>query len=156
MAPPKYTPDKTTFQAWLAEGLTHQQMADRVFEQTGHRVTRAAISVALMSYGMTTPKPRYKDTIPWRVRTIHGKTYPVRMLRLLGKRRMSLDLTADDNRRLDTWLGELRTQQLIVAYDPDSDQGCHYIEAQHKDHDDPDLPIRKKQIHLNADQRTQR
>jgi hypothetical protein len=149
MAPPKYTPDKTTFQQWLAEGLTHQQMADRVFEQTGRRVTRAAITVALMSYGLTSTKPRYKETIPWRVKVDHAKTYPIRMLRLLGKRRAGVEMPEDDERLLDTWIDHLDREGLIVAYDPDDDLGVHYVDASYRDHDDDTLPIRKKTIHLS-------
>lgn len=149
MAPQKYTPDKTTFQAWLAEGLTHQQMADRVYEETGHRVTRAAVTVALMGYGLTTPKARYKETIPWRVRMDHAKSYPVRMLRYLGKRRMGVDLTEQEAKLLDTWLDHLANEGLIVAYDPEDDAGLHYIDASLRDHDDETLPIRKKTIHLS-------
>lgn len=149
MAPPKYTPDKTTFQQWLAEGLTHQQMADRVYEQTGHRVTRAAVTVALMSYGLTSTKPRYKDTIPWRVKVEHAKTYPIRMLRLLGKRRAGVELPEDDDRLLDGWLEHLDREGLIVAYDPDDDLGVHYVDVSYRDHEDDGIPIRKKTIHLS-------
>ena len=149
MAPQKYTPDKTTFQAWLAEGLTHQQMADRVYEQTGRRITRAAITVALMSYGLTSTKPRYKETIPWRVKVEHAKTYPIRMLRLLGKRRAGVELSEDDNRLLDTWIDHLIVENLIVAYDPDDDMGVHYVDAGYRDHEDIGIPIRKKTIHLS-------
>lgn len=148
MAPQKYTPDKATFKAWLTEGLTHQQMADRVFEQTGHRVTRAAITVALMGYGMTTPKPRYKETIPWRVKVDHAKTYPIRMLRYLGKRRMGTPLSEGEERLLDTWLQHLKNEHLIVAYDPDDDAGVHYVDAEFKDHGE-DIPIRIKTINLS-------
>lgn len=151
MAPPKYTPDKTTFERWLAEDPppTHQQMADRVFDQTGHRVTRAAISVALMSYGLTTPKHRYEDTLPWRVAVEHGRAYPARCLRLLGKRRRNLPLTPQEETLLNNWLADLDRDELIVAYDPGDDQGFHYISKTYKDHDE-DIPIRRKTLNLSG------
>ena len=149
MAPQKYTPDKTTFRQWLAEGLTHQQMADRVYEQTGRRVTRAAITVALMGYGLTSTKPRYKETVPWRVKVEHAKTYPIRMLRLLGKRRAGAELTEEENRLLDTWIDHLIVENLIVAYDPDDDMGVIYVDAGYRDHEDDGIPIRKKTVHLS-------
>lgn len=151
MAPPKYTPDKTTFQQWLAETPppTHQQMADRVFEQTGHRVSRAAITLALMTYGLTKTRPRYKDYLPWRVRTDHIKAYPARMLRLMGRRDAGGELTDKEQALLEAWLLTLANEDLIVAYDGEDETGFHYVDSRFKDHDDPGLPIRKKQIHLN-------
>jgi hypothetical protein len=148
MAPVKYTPDKPTCERWLAEGLTHQQMADRVFEQTGHRVTRAAVTVALSGYGLTSPRPRYKDVIPWRVKMDHSKAYPLRMLRYLGRRQMDLPLTEKEAGLLDAWLKSLADDNLIVAYDPEDDQGFHYVDASFKDNDGTS-PVRNKTIHLS-------
>lgn len=148
MAPVKYTPDKPEFERWLAEGLTHQQMADRVFEQTGHRITRAAVTVALSGYGLTTPKPRYKETVPWRVRMDHSKSYPVRMLRYLGRRQQGLPLTEKESTLLDAWLKSMAEDQIVVAYDPDDDIGFHYVDASFKDNDG-EAPIRIKTIHLS-------
>jgi hypothetical protein len=148
MAPVKYTPDKPEFERWLAEGLTHQQMADRIFERTGYRITRAAVTVALSSYGLTSPKPRYKDTIPWRVRVDHAKSYPVRMLRYLGRRQQGLPLTDKEEKLLDAWLKSMAEDQLCVAYDPDDDVGFHYVDASFKDNDG-EAPIRVKTIHLS-------
>lgn len=148
MAPPKFTPDKPTFERWLEEGLTHQQMADRVYQQTGRKITRAAVTLALMSYGLAGQKPRYKETVPWRVRVDHAKAYPVRMLRLLGRQRAGLELNDKEQALLDAWLEHITNENLIVAYDPDDDTGFHYVDAKFRDHDDEDLPLRKKTIHL--------
>lgn len=148
MAPPRLVPDKTTLRRWQEEGLTHEQMAERVFEETGNRVTRVAISVALQRYGLTASAKRYDSTIPWRVREGHARAYPVRMLRLLGRRIEGLELTKHETTILDQWLAELDEQNLIVAYDYESDQGFVYIDRKYKDHRQKNLPIRKKQIHL--------
>lgn len=149
MAPPKYTPDRNTFIRWIDEGITHQQMADRVHEITGHKVTRAAISVAISGYELSRKTPRYKREVPWRVKT-HHKSYPVQMLRLLGARNLGKPLGARKERELNNWLMRLYRQDLIVAYDPDSDQGFFYIDAMYRDHQDPTLPIRRRPIHVGA------
>ena len=151
MAPPKFTPDGNTLMRWKDEGLTHQQMADRVFEQSGQRVTRAAITLEMMRNGLSKPRPRYKDTLPWRVDMDHIMSYPARMLRFLGKRRAGGELNAYDEQSLDAWLTNLTNDGLIVAYDPNDATGFHYVDKSFKDHEDPDLPIRIKAIHLNPD-----
>ena len=151
MAPPKLTPDRPTLERWLEEGLTHQQMAERVYAETGNRVTRAAISVALMGYGLTKPKNRYKDTIPWRVQAGHAKLHPAKMLRLLGRRVLGGTMSDLEESQLDSWLTHIGNENLIVGYDPDSDSGFVYIDAKFKDHDG-EAPIRIKTLHLNREQ----
>jgi hypothetical protein len=149
MAPPKYTPNRNELARWIEEGLTHQQMADRVYLLTGRRVTREAISVAAHSYGLTKRKVRFKRELPWRVKSHHSKVYPVRMLRLLGRRSLGMPITVKDRSLLENWLAAITREGLIVAYDPDSDQGFHYIEERYRDHQDPTLPIRIRRIRLD-------
>lgn len=153
MAPPKLTPDKNTLERWQEEGLTHKQMADRVFETTGHRVTREAITLAMMSYGMSKSRPRYKETVPWRVSMDHIVAHPVRMLRLLGRRDHGGELSPEEAEGLDAWLEKLTKENLIVGYDPADDQGFIYIDAGFKDHSG-DAPIRKKPLNLKKSKNT--
>lgn len=147
----KILPDKQTLQHWIEdEGLTHQQCADRVYEQTGERVGRSAISVAAHRYGISKPGVRYKDYTPWKVSMYHITAYPLRMLRLMGRRAdKGPDALSDREREmLDSWLEMLERENAIVGYDPDDDQGVHYIDAKHKDHEGP-APIRRKLLHLD-------
>jgi len=147
MAPPQIVPDKNTLQRWVDEGLTHQQMADRVFEEQGERITRNAISAAMMRYGLSKEGARYEEEIPWRVKMLHAKAFQLRMLRLLGRRRLGRKLNKAEAKQLDEWLKKLKDDNAIVAYDPDSDLGLFYIDAKWKDHDG-DAPIRVQEIHL--------
>lgn len=143
-------PDKATLRHWIEdEGLTHQQCADRVFEQTGERVGRSAISVACHRYGISRPGNRYNDYTPWKVGVYHIRAYPLRMLRLMGRRdtKGPDSLSPADAYALDSWLNMMARENAIVAYDPDDDQGVHYVSAEYKDHDGP-APIRIKTIRV--------
>lgn len=134
MAMPRKVPDIGQLVAWRDMGLTHQQMADRIFEETGQKVSRSSISVALSRAGKVEDKPRYLETIPWKVKTAHLKEYPARMLRLLGRRRAGGELTANENQRLDRWLQMLADGNAVVGYDPDNlEQGFHYIDPRKGD-----------------------
>jgi hypothetical protein len=137
-------PDKATLERWSREGLTHQQMADRTLEETGQRVTRAAISMAMQRYGLATQKARYNEEVPWRVRVEHLRAYPVRMLRMLGRRRAGEELDPEANERLDRWLATLVENDAVVAYDPDSDVGFHYVA---RTPDDGPLPVRVRRVY---------
>jgi len=145
----KVLPDNSALQRYVDEGLTHQQIADRITADTGVKVGRSAISVALHRAGLASEAVRYRDHLPWRVHTDHSRAYPARMLRLLGRRDAGNPMTDVDSTLLSNWLSMLSREQLIIAYDYDDPTGLgfHYIDEKYKDHDRP-IPIRVKQIHM--------
>lgn len=127
--PARLLPDKSTLRRLVAEGLTHEQIVDWVWENMGTRVQRSTVAAALSRAGLTKPAHRYADTIPWRVREEHLKHYAPRMLRLLGRRRAGLALTAEQNKRLDSWLHQLESDHAVVVYVPETTEGFHYIDG---------------------------
>lgn len=142
-------PDTATLRRWVeVEGLTHQQIADRVTMQTGEKIARSTVSAALHRAGISKPKLRYSEEIPWRVSLNHVKEYPVRMLRLLGRRRAGLELTEVENERLDSWLKRLDDDNAVVAYDPDSTYGFYYIPKAKGDGLNG-IPIRRQTVHID-------
>lgn len=148
MARPRILPDAKTLKRWVeVEHLTHAQIAERIYRETGEQVARSTVSAALSRAGLAGTRPRYKRTLPWTVTTIHLAEYPARMLRLLGRR---LDgerpLNDEENRRLDSWLDMLEAERMVVAYDPDNlEQGFHYIDRGRGDGKDG-IPIRRKPV----------
>lgn len=148
MAPRRYVPRDDVLRLMLENGMTHQQIADYVYESTGHRITRAAVTINARRLGFGNDRARYKDEIPWRVRMEHQKAYPVRMLRYLARDQRGMSLTLKEWKMLRSWLNTLEDAHLIVAYDPDDDQGFHYVDAMYRDHDDLSLPIRRRPIRL--------
>lgn len=122
-------------------------MVEKVYELTGETVTRSGIAAAMVREGLgTRDVPRYRDEIPWRVRSEHLRSYPVRMLRLLGRRNAGGTLRPEETERLDGWLAKLAEEGLVVAYDPDSPSGFLYVD---REPGDPgDVPIRRKRVWL--------
>lgn len=116
-------------------GYTRRQIVDLVEQRTGHRVTPEAVSMALRRAKLTTSTRRYEDEIPWRVRQVHERAYPLAMLRLLGRRRSGIVLTEPQAKRLDSWLEKLdglefpdgTVRPAVVAYDPDTEDGFYYV-----------------------------
>lgn len=150
MAPPTIVPNKTILSRWLEEGLTQAQMASRVEEETGNRVSRSAIAAAMVRYGLAGDTPRYDDLIPWRVAPEHATAYPLRMLRLLGRSQENVRLAPREQDMLDTWLESLDENKSIVAYDPNDPAGIgfYYIDKKFKDHKRAGCPIREKTLRM--------
>lgn len=129
-------------------GYTHSEIAEYVFQTTGERVSRSAVSSALSRAGVSREGPRYKDELPWRVATKHLTQYPARMLRLLGRKHAGLPLNDDENGRLLAWLDALAEHEAVVAYCPDG-PGFLYVSADEVGDGTDGIPIRRRTITLD-------
>lgn len=98
---------------------------------------RSSFAVALGRYDMKSahPRTRYADVLPWRLRNEHVMSYEARMLRLLGRRKRDLPLSAEDDRRLNSFLRELDEDNKVVYYDRKTPQGFWYVEKGPEDND---------------------
>lgn len=148
MAPPTLVPDKNTLIRLRDQGMTHEAIADWVYETTGQRVTRTAISAAFQRHGLSKEGHRYKEAIPWRVKVLHAKAYPVRMLRLMGRQADGQPLNDVEQSALERWLESMEENNTIVGYDSDSDLGFYYIDRKYKDNKSP-YPVRRKEINVS-------
>lgn len=149
MPKPRILPADSELVAMRDRGMTHQQIADEVARRTGHRVARSTVSVALARAGEAETKIRFNDVIPWNVHPSHDLEYPLRMLRLLGRRRHGRGMTEEEERRLDSWLEKMASDARVVVYCPDAPEGepgFNYVDEAAKDHDDPGLPIRLEPV----------
>lgn len=128
----------------VRQGLTHQQIVDWVEENLGHRVSRSTVSVALSRAGLSKEAMRYRDELPWKVKADHLTEYPARMLRLLGRRRAGIEMTADEDSRLDAWLDALEEREIVVAYS--REQGFLYVDSDEIGDGKNGIPIRQRII----------
>jgi len=102
------------------KGMTHREIADWWFQQSGEKVTVGAISTALSRAGHS-ERNRYEDLIPWRVAMKHQKDVHVMMLRAEGRRRTSGDEALPERfaRQLSAWKAELEAMNAVVHYRPE-------------------------------------
>ena len=135
-------PDTQRLEALRKEGLTYKQIAEWVENKTGQRVSPASVGAALSRAGKTKARPRYDKHLPWVVRAEHMHHYAARMLRLMGRRDNGLKLSAEDNRRLDSWLSSLEEEAAVVVYAPDSEDGFYYVDGRPTADGIPILPPR--------------
>lgn len=140
----RVSPTEKELEELLRQGYTHEEIVEKVYEETGVRLSRSTISVAIGRAGLTTQN-RYTEEIPWKVATKYLRQYQVKMLRLLGRRRAGHSLSNTEDSRLDSWLSKLESENAVVVYDPN--RGFGYAERSSTDPED--LPIHPVDVELH-------
>lgn len=139
-------PDKAALKAYLAQGLTQEEIAHRWASEGNELVTRNAIGMAMRSFGLTATnaKPRYKELIPWRVAHDHRMAYDLRMLRAEARRQRAprkkeFDVSDFDGQRLISWKKQLSDSNAVVGYN----RNLGFVWCVRDDRDDPQDLIRR-------------
>ena len=141
MGRPRISPSDKELEMYLRRGMTHDAIADLVFEQTGQRLGRSTISAAIVRAGLAEPQ-RYEAELPWTIKIEHQRDYPAKMLRCLGRKRAGLEITDDEQKRLTSWLERMERDNTVVAYD--STRGFGY--GPRSKEDPADLPIHVPEV----------
>lgn len=135
MPAPRRLPSDEILRRWVEdEGLTHQQVADRILEREGVEVGRSAVSAALTRAGYTHPK-RFSDTIPWKVEKQHQDTIHHWMLRVHHKITHDIPVRDVERERHASWLARLQEHDAVIAYEPNSEHGFYPVRRQSGDTD---------------------
>lgn len=134
-------PGKGELKKYLNQGLTQAQIVDAWEKESGERVSRSSIAMAMARYGLKSarPRPDYGQLLPWTVAEEHRYHIDARMLRLEGRRRAGGKLSEDEARWLENWKAELERRDAVVYYERDTEEGFFWIprEAHHTDIIDP-------------------
>lgn len=131
------TIDTETLTKYIDKGLTYEQMAEEWFKTHGTRRQPVSFAAAAARRGLKGPRarPRYENEIPWRLRAAHGTAFEARMLRLLGRRNAGVEMSGEDNKRLDSFLRKLDNMSAVVHYDPETDRGFFFVAREPQDGD---------------------
>ena len=121
--------NKENLERWLEEGLTREQISEKVAELSGRRpMSKAAVSMAMARWGIPPRRARYAKTLPWRVQDAHGMAKEAVLLRALGKRLAGGQPSDRDARQLAGWVEDLRDAgSPVIAYYADSPDGFYPI-----------------------------
>lgn len=135
MPNPRLVPDKAQMEAYLKRKLTQQQIVDEWEKDSGVRVSRSAIGLAIERYGLksATTRPRWERLIPWQVKPEHQQAKEVRLLRLEARRGQGLPLSDRDLKRLENWKRELAEANAVIHYHPDTDKGFFWVPREEGD-----------------------
>lgn len=131
-------PDKTTMKKYLERGLTQHQIVDEWEKDSGYRVSRSTIGMAIARYDLESARPRrrYEQMLPWTVHQRHVMAYDARMLRLEGRRREGLPISQQDLTRLQGWIEALRDSDAVIHYEPERVEGFVWVRRRPEDGDE--------------------
>lgn len=125
-------PSDSILEKWIAEGLSHSQICDRVEEQSGRRPSRSAVSVALSRAGLTN-RIRYDNWLPWKHISIeHNHANDAQKLRMGA--RLMYDVGVNGSSETDTatftnWCRRLRDAEAVVYYNEELPEGFGWTKA---------------------------
>lgn len=120
-------PSDTTLQKWVEEGLTHDQIADRIGEREGYRPGRSSVSAALSKAGFTN-RVRYDEFIPWSPISIeHNGHKFLQNLRVGARIAAGLNVSKGARQRFENFASNLLSANAIVVYFYDTDKGFYAV-----------------------------
>ncbi|MCC2278877.1 hypothetical protein LKL35_26115 [Streptomyces sp. ET3-23] len=120
---------------WFREGKTYDFMIDYYKKHYNETTTKAMWSTFRRRKKLPRRNVRNADLIPWKVEEQHRYDYPVMMLRAEGRRLAGEKLTPADEKRLASWKADLKAQDLVVHYDPETKDGWFLIPRSEGDHE---------------------
>lgn len=126
MAAPRRLPPVEQLAELVEQGFTHTQIADMLTQETGQKITRSAVSVALSRARLTTPKKDLR-TAPWEVRAMHQNRFDLQMLRVHKRLEEGKPATDKDMKRYRSWRQRLDAEDAVIHYEPRSMQGFWWV-----------------------------
>lgn len=120
---------------WFNEGVTYEEMSRRYLEQYNIETTPTLWANFRRRRGLARRVARDTDLIPWDVQPQHRWHRYLTALRHEARRRDGLPLREDDERRLDDFLRLLESEQAVVTYVSDTDEGFFLVAREPQDTD---------------------
>jgi hypothetical protein len=115
--------DRDEFIRWYEEGKTYAWIIEEYWYKYDIEIGAGTISNWRHQLGLEKRAVRDPGLIPWAVLLEHRKSHIVQMLRTEGRRRAGEPIPADRLKKLEGFLRNLKEQDAVVHYDPETEQG---------------------------------
>ncbi|MEU8133224.1 hypothetical protein [Streptodolium elevatio] len=135
---------------WFEEGRTYAWMIEEYERKYHIETTPSMWGNFRRRHGLDRRNVRDDDLIPWAVKIEHRWLYPLAMLRHEARRRAGHTLDEEDQKRLNSWHQMLKEEQVVVHYDPDTEEGFFYVPRLPGDDDIIRRPARKTTKRANS------
>ena len=136
---------------WFEEGKTYAWMVEEYRRKYNIETVPSMWGNFRRRRGLDRRITRNDDLIPWAVAPQHRWAYSVQMLRSEGRRREGKTLREIERIRLEAWLRGLETDNVVIHYDPDTEEGFFRIPRTKADDDIIRRPKKKTTQRLAAD-----
>jgi hypothetical protein len=119
--------DETELIRWIEEGKTYAWMVEEYKRKYNIEMVPSSFSNFRRRRGLERRSVRNDDLIPWAVDVKHRWKNHIVMLRAEARRREGKPLNAQAARALVSWLASMKEQDLVVHYDPNTEEGFFYV-----------------------------
>lgn len=126
MARERLLPPVSELEAWVNQGMTHDQIVEKIKREKHVDVTRSAVSVALSRAGRTTRTIEDK-AVPWVIRPEHSNKIDLHLLRVHKRITEGEQVRDSDRRRYESWKAKLDAEDAVVHYEPRSAAGFWWV-----------------------------
>ena len=143
--------DEGEARRWIEEGRTYRWMAEEHLRKYDVKVSPEAFSALRRRLGLERRNQRDDSLIPWDVKIDHRWDFILSMLRAEGRVRAGQELTGRMVQKHASFMARLRDENLVVYYDPETEQGFFLIPREEQDEDivrqpPPELRTQRKPI----------
>ena len=119
--------DEQELLRWFAEGKTYREMKELYLSKYNLDVGTSMFSNFRRRRGLDARIVRDETLIPWQVLPQHRYAYPVMNLRHEARLRAGEEITPRMQAQLDGWKRNLEADNVVVHYDPETEQGWWYV-----------------------------
>jgi hypothetical protein len=120
---------------WFEEGKTYQWMVEEYKRKYNIDTKPSMWGNFRRRRGLDARIIRDAELVPWNTKPEHRWKYPLAMLRLVAREKAGYSITDDEQSRLASWKEMLKEEDAVVHYDPDTEEGFHYVRRQEGDHE---------------------
>ena len=119
--------DEGEVKRWIEEGRTYAWMTEEYERKYNIETSLSMWSNFRRRHGLDRRIARDDDLIPWAVKREHRWRYPVAMLRHEARLRAGMESAEDIPEKVAAWKESLAAENVVVHYDPATDEGFFYV-----------------------------
>lgn len=137
--------DESEVRHWIEEGRTYRWMVEEYERKYNLQVAPTMFSNYRAKHGLARRITRDDSLIPWDVKPEHRHDHILNMLRVEARLRAGQPVPEVHARKHASFMARLTEGNLVVLYDPATEEGFFYVPRQASDTDIVRQPPKSQQ-----------